>query len=74
MTGEGSVDETPQRDTRFYERDINGRFAAKQKHKIKNLPLKAGLNSWKAKRKLIFDEPDENEPPTKSETRSEKVT
>ena len=69
----GSFSETLERGSRFNERNSTGRFA-NTKSKVKSLiPLHAGCRSWQAKRKLVFDEPDEDEPPTKCQTRSEKV-
>ena len=48
----GSFSETPQRGSRFNERNSTGRFA-NTKSKVKSLiPLHAGCRSWQAKRKL----------------------
>ena len=51
-------------------RDSNGRFAkAKVKSKV-NDPMRRSLA---ARRRLVFDECDKNEPPTKRQTRSDEV-
>ena len=58
---------------RHNKRNSNGRFSKLRKggHKEKSLhPLRKGLA---ARRSLVFDECDENEPPSKRQTRSEKV-
>ena len=58
---------------RHNKRNSNGRFSKLRKggHKEKSLhPLRKGLAT---RRSLVFDECDENEPPSKRQTRSEKV-
>ena len=57
---------------RHNKRNSNGRFSklCKGGHKEKSLHLlRKGLGA----RSLVFDECDENEPPSKRQTRSEKV-
>ena len=56
--------------SRHKKRDSNGRFAkANVKGKVTDLMR----TSLAARRKLVFDEGDENEPPTKRQTRSDEV-
>ena len=65
------VGETPHKNHNI--RNLNGRFAKLRNvgHKEKSIePMKAALA---ARRSLVFDECDENEPPSKRKTRSEKV-
>ena len=54
-------------------RDERGRFTSKSKigKQRSGTDRTKGISDWRAKRKLEF--PDENEPPTKRETRASKV-
>lgn len=66
------IAESPQKN-RHNKRNSNGCFSKLRKvgHKEKSLhPMRKGLA---ARRRLVFDECDENEPPSKRQTRSEKV-
>ena len=71
-TGEPNGEKTPERN-RFNERDLTGRFANLSRKTKITKSLNDGLKAWKAKRKLFLDKTNENEPPLKRQTRSEKV-
>lgn len=71
MSATGVI-ETPETN-HHNKRNLNGRFAKVRNvgHKEKSLqPMKTALA---ARRSLVFDECEENEPPSKRKTRSEKV-
>ena len=66
-----SPDQTAGRQTSS--RCTDGRFG-KMKEQRKIGPMREGLKSWKAERKLVFESAtDENEPPRKCQTRGLEV-
>ena len=71
-TCEANGEKTPERN-RVNERDLTGRFAKSTRKTKITTSLNDDLKAWKAKRKLFLDETNENEPPLKRKTRSEKV-